>query len=391
MTIDTILYETKGSETRIALLSNGVLEELDFINSNKAAEGNIYLGRVTHKLDLAHQKVGFFVDINDSREAFLNADEIGLKELSIAEGQSIVVQVAQEQRAEKGAKVVRAIQLVGEHIVYCPYRLNVEVSPRIEDKATLEEYKELVIENTTGQEGWILRTTSVEVPFKVIAKEMEELRAEYEAIRIKARNNKAPSLLYTRDNPLFGYIKQNHDSLQKVILNSRNVEAELKEKFGDDFEVEINSNPFEEFGIEEAISEALEKTVNLAGGGRVIIEETRACVAIDVDSGGDDGHGGVSRLNNDAAYEIARQIRLRNLAGKIVIDFAGSSDYKFLKSVIDILEEQLAKDNNKSRVLGLSRAGNVEIVRVRRRPSLSDVLTMPCETCQGTGRVSKDS
>lgn len=389
MTIDTILYETKGSETRIALLGNGVLEELDFINSNKATEGNIYLGRITHKLDLAHQKVGFFVDIDDSREAFLNADEIGLKELTIAEGQSIVVQVAQEQRAEKGAKVVRAIQLVGENIVYCPYRMSVEASPRIEDKTTLEEYKELVLENMTGQEGWILRTTSVDVPFKVIAQEMEELRKEYEAVRIKARNNKAPSLLYTRENPLFDYIKRSHDSLQKVILNSRNVEAELKEKFGDDFEMEIESNPFEKFGIEESIAEALEKNVNLAGGGRIIIEETRACVAIDVDSGGDDGHGSVSRLNSDAAYEIVRQIRLRNLSGKIVIDFAGSSDYKFLKSVVDILEQELAKDNNKSRVLGLSRAGNVEIVRVRRRPSLADVLTMPCETCQGTGRVSK--
>ena len=149
------------------------------------------------------------------------------------------------------------------------------------------------------------------------------------------------------------------------------------------------AEPFAEYGLEEAISEALQKTVRLKSGGRIHIEETRACVAIDVDSGDDKSNGSITRLNSEAAVEIARQIRLRNLSGKIIVDFAGSSEYKFLKPVIEELENALAEDPHRAKVLGLSRGGNVEIQRVRRRPTLSDVLTTECETCQGTGRVAK--
>ena len=123
MKTDVIVYEKKNALTRIALLGAGEPQEFEFIKENQATEGNIYLGRITRKLDLAHDKIGFFVDIDDGREAFLNAEETGLNEISLSEGQSLVVQVAQEQRAEKGAKVVRSIQIVGSHLVYCAYQI----------------------------------------------------------------------------------------------------------------------------------------------------------------------------------------------------------------------------------------------------------------------------
>ncbi len=388
MKIDTVLYEKKNAETSIALLSGGRLCELEITADGKAAEGNIYLGKITRKIDLAHDKVGFFIDINDGHDAFLNAEEAGMREANMTEGQSIVVQVIQEKRAEKGARVIRGVQLVGSHIVYCPYRLTVEASSRIEDKEKLAEYKEKVLENTTGQEGWILRTSSVEVPFAAIAAEMTELRGAYEAIRVRARSAKAPSLLYSKADSLFEHLNRDMETVSKVVTNSRNMEAEIKEKYGDRFAVEIKADPFKEYGIEDAVYEALQKTVGLKSGGRIHIEETKALVAIDVDSGDDRGNGSISRLNIEAAEEIARQIRLRNLSGKIIIDFAGSSEYKFLKPVVEALEEALADDPLKARVLGVSRAGNVEILRVRRRPTLSDVLTVECEACQGTGRIA---
>ena len=389
MKTDIIIYEKKNALTRIAMLGDGEAQEFEFVKENQAAEGNIYLGRITRKLDLAHDKIGFFVDINDGREAFLNAEEAGLNEASLSEGQSLVVQVAQEQRAEKGAKVVRSIQIVGTHLVYCPYRLRVEASPRIEDKEKLAEYKEKVLENTTGQEGWILRTSSVDVPFDVIAAEMLELREIYENVRIKARNAKAPALLYAKADPLVEHIMRARQTLTKVVVNSHNVENALKEKFDGEFAVEYMPEPFAEYGLEDALSEALQKTVSLRSGGRIHIEETKACVAIDVDSGDDKANGSITRLNSEAAAEIARQIRLRNLSGKIIIDFAGSSEYKFLKPVIEELEDALADDSYRARVLGLSRGGNVEIQRARRRPTLLDILTVECETCQGTGRVAR--
>ncbi len=389
MSIDTIIFEKYNSAVRLAEIENSELKELIFANENNASEGNIYLGKITKKIELAHDKVGFFIDINDGHDAFLNAEEYGLKEVNYTEGQSIVVQVAQEKRAEKGARVVRAIQFVGERIVYCPYRMTIEASPRIEDKEKLAEYKEKVLENTTGQEGWILRTSAVEVPFEEIAKEMVELRNLYDDVRIKARSAKAPALLYAKTAPLFDEIRRYQNSLHTVIVNNHNVEAELKEKFGDTFEIAYEVNPFEGHGLEDEISDALLKEVKLPSGGRICIEETRACVCIDVDSGNDNGKGSISALNQEAAIEIAKQIRLRNLSGKIIIDFAGSSDYKFMKPVLETLEEELNKDSNRGRVLGLSRAGNVEILRVRRRPTLQDILTDECETCQGTGRVMR--
>lgn len=389
MTIDTIVYEKKSSAVRLALLGDGVLQEVEFADENKASEGSIYLGKITHKLELTHEKVGFFVDIQDGKDAFLMADEHGMAETNIQEGQSLMVQVSQEKRAEKGAKVVRSIQLVGENIVYCPYRMDIGASSRIEDKATLDEYRHLVIEHTTGQEGWILRTSSVEVPFEKIAKEMEELRETFEGIMKKARVVSAPALLYAKGNNFWDAVNRNSKTLRKIVTNDHNIETEVKEKFGDEIEVEFLKEPFEEMGLEDAIFEALNKVIYLPSGGRITIEETKACVAIDVDSGDDRANGSISRLNSEAAVEIARQIRLRNLSGKIVVDFAGASDYRFIKPVLEILEQEMKKDSCKGSVLGLSRAGNVEIVRVRRRPSLSDVLTVECEHCQGTGRVNK--
>lgn len=389
MSIDTIVYEKHNSAATLALMEDGNLLELIFANENAAAEGNIYLGRITRKIELAHDKVGFFIDINDGHDAFLNAEEYGLKDVNYNEGQSIVVQVSQEKRAEKGAKVVRAIQFVGEHIVYCPYRMTVEASPRIEDKEKLAAYREKVLEHTTGQEGWILRTSSVDVPFAVIATEMENLRNTYDAVRMKARSAKAPALLYAKASPLQEEINRWAESLRRVIVNNHNIENELKEEFAGRFDIDYMPEPVEELGLEDAISDALLKEVKLPSGGRLSIEETKACVCIDVDSGTDNGRGSISALNQEAAVEIAKQIRLRNLSGKIIVDFAGSSEYKFIKPVLETLEAELAKDSNKGRILGLSKAGNVEVVRVRRRPTLQDVLSVECECCQGTGRVMK--
>ena len=387
--IDTIVCDRQAEQIAVALLGGGNVKEIEFANESRATEGSIYLGKITRKLDLAHEKVGFMIDINDGRDAFMMAEEAGLQESNFHEGQSLMVQVSQEAHAEKGAKVVRSIQLVGDYVVYCPYRLEVTASSRIEDQEKLREYKKLVIEHTTGQEGWILRTSSVTVSFEEIAAEMARLRSTFEQIMKKARVVNAPVLLYRRGNPLFDAISHHHGTLHSIITNSRNIEQEIREKYGDEFEIEIVQEPLTKLGIEDVIFESLDKYVKLPSGGRICIEETRACVAIDVDSGDDHANGGISHLNIEAAEEIVRQIRLRNLSGKIVIDFAGSSDYRFMKPVLEVLEQKLLQDTTKSTVLGLSRAGLVEIVRVRRRPSLRDIFTSECECCQGTGRVSQ--
>lgn len=385
MVADTLVYENKNRIIRVAGLTDGVLQTLEIADLSKAAEGNIYLGRISKKVELANGKLGYFVNLGEDREAFINAEEHGRDDLNANEGQEVVVQVAQEQRAEKGARLVRSLQFVGRFVVYCPYRMNVEVSAKIADKLKADELKTLVQENTTGQEGWVVRTSAVYADEAELTTEMENLRAQFDAVRQKAKTSKAPALLMARNNVLSEAISRSGQGLSKIVVNDHNLEKDLQENFA----VEYSANPFAEFGLEDAILEALQKEVRLKSGGRISIEETRACTAIDVDSCEDDGLGSLGRLNMEAAAEIARQIRLRNLSGKIVVDFAGSSEYRYLKSAIEALEEELQHDYIKTSVQGLSRAGLVEIVRVRRRPSLQDILSTECPTCQGTGRVEK--
>ncbi len=388
MIADTLIYEKNGNSVRLASLDNGQMVEFDLFNENNAIEGNIYLGRIKKKIDLANGHTGFLVDIGDNETAFLNAFEHDLKEINMSEGQSIVVQVSQEKRAEKGAKVVRNIQIVGTTLVYRPFKMGVDVSSKIEDKELAKTYKTAVWNNITGQEGWALRTASVEFSTDEVLEEMVKLRNIYEAIRIKARNATAPALLYVRENPLYEYIRRYKDTLKHVVVNNHNLINELENILGDGMAV-YEATPFTEYGLDEQIIEALNKTTSLKSGGNIHIEQTRACVTIDVDTADLTSGGNVSKANDEAAIEIARQIRLKNLSGKIIIDFAGSSEYRFMKSVIDILQTELADDPSRARVLGLSKAGNIEILRQRRRPSLLDLFTQECSACQGTGRVEK--
>ena len=236
---------------------------------------------------------------------------------------------------------------------------------------------------------WIIRTAGVNTPAEKFVAEMAVLRKNFEDILDMSEKVSAPSLLKGKTNPLFDYIARHRNSLRKIIVNARTVQEEITRRFGDDLLIGIVPGPFDDFGLEEAIGEALQKEVRLKSGGRIFIEETKACVAIDVDSGEDRGSGNLGRLNAEAAYEIARQIKLRNLSGKIIIDFAGLPEIRYLNSTIEILEQELRNDYVKNTVFGLSRAGCVEIVRMRRRPSLRDLLTTECTCCQGTGRVEK--
>ena len=218
-----------------------------------------------------------------------------------------------------------------------------------------------------------------------IEKEMAELRGIYENIRVKARSANAPALLYAKENPLFDLIRRYRDTLREVVVNDHNLEEKVKAVFSGT--VSYEADPSERFGIQDMLQEAMQKTVKLPSGGEIHIEETRAFVAIDVDSAGNVARGETDNLNREAAVEIARQILLRNLAGKIIIDFAGSGEYRFMRGIMDVLDEELAGDAQGARVLGLSKAGNVEILRRRRRPTLLEQFSAECPTCGGTGRV----
>lgn len=382
--IDKILVEQKNNVKKIACLDNEELVEFFVVDENKASEGNIYLGKISKKIVTANNKTAYFVNIGDSREAFINAEEKNLEDLEALEGQDVVVQVSQEQRAEKGARLVRFLRLAGIYLVYDPYGEEINISNKIEDNEIREDLFGFVSQNIKSG-GFTIRTSAKNAKKEDILEEMRFLEDLFCSIVDKAKSTKAPCLLYVKDNVIEEIISRQHIDLQKIVVNSH----VLEDEFSKIANVEYDKDVFKNNGIEEKICEVLQKEVRLKCGGRINIEETKAFVSIDVDSGEGYTQGGFNRLNNEAAVEIAKQIILRNLSGKIIIDFAGVSDYKFLKNSIEILKKELDNDVCKARVLGLSRAGNVEILRNRRRPSLQDLFSEECPTCKGTGRVER--
>lgn len=384
MMIEDLIIEEKNNITKIAGMKDGSLCEFMMQKKDGFNEGNIYLGKIVKKINTANGKEGYFVNIGDSKDAFINAEERELEDLKANEGQDIVVQINQEQRAEKGARVVRFLHMAGINLVYCPYGSEIELSNKIVDEEQRNRLYDLVV-NSTESGGWIIRTHAAEVTDEDIANEIKKLENDFRNIMAMAKTTKAPQLLFAKENILEDIIIHNEESLQKIIVNNHLTE----EKLHSAAVIEYETKPFKKYGVDEMLNEALQKVIKLRCGGRVIIEETKALVAIDVDSGDGVAQGGIGRVNQEAAYEIAKQIILRNLSGKIIIDFAGMAEFKFLKGVMEILEKQLQNDVAKAKVLGLSRAGNVEIVRTRKRPTLRDLLSEECPTCQGTGRVEK--
>lgn len=383
---DTVIYEKQDQDACLAVLSNGKLCEFELFNEGGATEGNVYLGRIEKKINLSEDKTGFMVNIGDDKSAFMSSQEKGLLEVNMTEGQCVVVQVSKEAHADKGAKLVRAIQIPGTYLVYRPFGSYVDVSTKITDEEKSQELHDAVSKNrSTQQEGWVVRTASADANINDVVEEMSELRSIYENIRIKARTASAPALLYTKENPLFDLIRRHQDSIKTVVVNDHNLEEKVQTVFSG--EVKYIADPSEEYGIQDMLQIAMEKTTKLPSGGRIHIEETKAFVAIDVDSAGDIGRGQIDNLNKEAAIEIARQIILRNLSGKIIIDFAGSSEYRFMRDIMDLLSEELAGDAQRARVLGLTKAGNVEILRRRKRPTLLEQFSDECPTCSGTGRV----
>jgi len=386
ITRDTIIYEKSGTDACLASLEQGNLREFEIFNEDGAAEGNVYLGRITKKINLSEDKTGFMVNIGDTTDAFMSAQEKGLLEVNMTEGQCVVVQVQKEAHADKGAKLVRAVQIPGTYLVYRPFGSYIDVSLKINDEEKSEALRKAVTQNvSTQQEGWVVRTAAADADINDVLDEMTTLRGIYENIRVKARSATAPALLYAKENPLFELIRHHQDTLKTIIVNDHNLEEKVKSIFAG--EVRYVADPSAEYGIQDMLQKAMEKTIKLPCGGEVHIEETRAFVAIDVDSANMVARGQTDTLNHEAAVEIARQIILRNLAGKIIIDFAGSGEYRFMRDVMDTLSEELAGDVMGARVVGLSKAGNVEVLRRRKHPTLLERFSVACPTCGGTGRV----
>jgi ribonuclease G len=405
---DEILINISPRETRVAIVENGVLQDVLIERVRRLGlVGNIYKGRICRVLP-GMQAV--FVDIGLERAAFLHVSDLSASEKEKAgaedierifqEGQDLIVQVVKEPMGTKGARLTTEISIPSVYAVYMPYTKVSGVSQRIESdsertrlRTSVETFQR---EHSTG--GFIARTAAEGVDEFALRADMLFLQKLWNSIAQRIKTVKVKTLLH-EDLPLsMRVLRDLHCSrVEKIRVDSRETYVRLH-KFAKEFVPETvpliehyaGERPlFDLYGVEEEIQRALERKVPLKSGGYLIFDQTEAMTTVDVNTGafvgGRNLEETIFKTNLEAAQAIARQLRLRNLGGIIIIDFIDMQDEEHKEQVLQALEKGLEKDHAKTSISEVSNLGLVEMTRKRTRESLEHMLCEPCPFCSGRG------
>lgn len=411
------------NESRAALLEDGQLVELYIERqSGERVAGNIYKGKVENVLPGMQAA---FVNIGLERNAFLyvedalahptalDDDEVDTEELqqrrfrgrpSIGDvlkvGQEIVVQVTKEPIGTKGARVVTSCSIPGRFLVLMPSASYIGVSRRIEDVAEKERLKSIAARMKPASMGVIVRTVAEGRDERDLKRDMRYLLKVWNRIMEKAGRLSAPTLLYRDYDLVYRLVRDFFtDEIDRLYVDSPDDFAKAKDilrslapRLRNRISLYHEDPPiFEGFGIESEIEKALRRKVWLDCGGYIVIDETEALVSIDVNTGKYIGTTNLSdtvlRTNVEAAREIARQLRLRNMAGIIIVDFIDMESAEDQQQVLRVLEEEVRRDRVKTNIVGFTSLGLVEITRKKVRRDLDEVMQKRCPYCDGTGRL----
>ena len=402
-------------ETRAALLENGALQELHIERaSRRGLVGNLYKGRVSRVLPGMQAA---FVDIGLERSAFLHVADIALARPDetivnlpsvddirrlVSEGDEILVQVVKDPIGTKGARLTTFVALPSRYLVFLPRGEGIGVSARIEEESERLRLKATVagLVDPRAAGGYIVRTAAQGAPPQGLREDMDYLAKLWGHVR-SAAARAAPGAIVHEDLPLG--LRMLRDELargvSRVLVDCPREHARMA-SFAATFladgeaRIELYSGPrplFDLHGVEEEVARALDRKVPLKSGGHLFIDQTEAMTTIDVNTGAYVGHRNLEetifRTNLEAAVAIARQLRLRNLGGIIIIDFIDMSDETHRRQVLAALERALAADRAQTRIVSLSPLGLVEMTRKRTRESLQHMLCEPCASCGGRGFV----
>ncbi|HEX5339596.1 MAG TPA: ribonuclease G [Gammaproteobacteria bacterium] len=412
---DEILINVTPRETRVALLENGALQELYIERTQRRGlVGNIYQGKVARVLPGMQAA---FIDVGLERTAFLHASDIvkmayadhedeaaepvDIREL-LHEGQEILVQVLKDPLGSKGARLTTHISIPSRYLVYLPGGGNIGLSARIEDETERTRLQALLtaFAPSGAAGGYIVRTAGEGAQPEALRADMLFLNKLWDAIREHAVRAKPGELVHA-DLPLAVRILRDlfGTEVEQVRIDSPEACARARnfaQMFVPDMLPRIEQytgarSIFELYGIEDEIQKALERKVQLKSGGYLILDQTEAMTTIDVNTGAYVGNRNleetVLKTNLEATQAIARQLRLRNLGGIIIIDFIDMHQEEHKQLVLQALEQALAQDHARTQVSAVSTLGLVEMTRKRTRESIEHVLCMPCPTCQGRGSL----
>lgn len=405
-----ILVNVTPMETRVAVIENGAVQEVFIERSQtRGLVGNIYKGKVVRVLPGMQAA---FVDIGLERSAFIHASDINqnredvdgqkLVQSLVREGQSLVVQVTKDPIGTKGARLTTALSIPSRYLVFIPGSSHVGVSQRIEGEEERERLRS-VVENAKNLEqisagGFILRTAAEGAGEAEIRSDMNYLKRVYRVLEERIKTNNPATIIY-EDLPLYLRVARDmvRSEVEKIRIDSKETFVKVQEFVAkytpeviDLFENYPGERPILDlYSVEDEISKALSRKVELKSGGYLIIDQTEAMTTIDVNTGAFVGHRNLEetifKTNLEAVTSICRQLRLRNLGGIIILDFIDMTDEEHQRQVHRMLEKYLEKDHAKSKVTGVSELGLVEMTRKRTRESLEHVLTESCSVCQGRG------
>jgi len=410
----TMVVREDHDRIEIAVLEDAVLVE-HFVTSSGSGSmvGNVYLGRVQNVLPSMEAA---FIDIGRGRNAVLYAGEVdwdaaGLEgkarriEQALSSGDNVLVQVTKDPVGHKGARLTTQISLPGRFLVYVPGGRATGISRKLPDTER-KRLKDVLKRIVPDEVGVIIRTASEGTSEEELSRDVRRLQAQWEVIQNKASNTKAPELLYEEPDLLVKVVRdlftedfgqlvvQGGDAWDTVEGYVSHVAPELMPRVR---RKATNQDVFTEFRVDEQITKALDRKVWLPSGGYLILDRTEAMTVIDVNTGKFTGSGGnleetVTRNNLEAAEEIIRQLRLRDIGGIIVIDFIDMVLESNRDLVLRRLTECLGRDRTRHQVAEVTSLGLVQMTRKRVGTGLLEAFSTPCEHCKGRGvLVSTDS
>ncbi|HNZ55797.1 MAG TPA: ribonuclease G [Methylophilaceae bacterium] len=406
---EEILINVTPQETRIAMIENGVVQELQIERSSSLGlVGNVYRGVVCRVLPGMQSA---FVEIGLQRAAFLHAGDIFECSRSepplpiqhvLHEGQSLMVQVIKEPIGTKGARLTTQISIAGRFLVFLPQQEHIGVSQRIEDEIEREQLRVRLIgllpENYVG--GYIIRTMSETATDAELLADIDYLTKTWAHIQSKSTQVPERSLIFQDLNlPMRALRDVLCETTEAVRVDSSETYQKLVD-FANVYAVTAvkklvhyqGERPlFDLYNIEQEIENAMSRKVALKSGGYLIFDQTEALTTVDVNTGsfvsGKNLSDTIFKTNLEAAQTIARQLRLRNLGGIIIIDFIDMDEDSQREVVLEELQKEVARDRARTGVNGFTPLGLVEMTRKRTRESLAHILCEPCATCQGRGEL----
>jgi ribonuclease G len=409
---EEILINVTPRESRAALVENGVLQEVLLERaSRRGLISNIYKGRVSRVLPGMQAA---FVEVGLARTAFLHASDIARNpdedapdreaepniRNCVAAGDELLVQVLKDPIGTKGARLTTYISIPSRFVVMLPNSSGVGVSSRIEDEGERERLRGLVESCASAQAGYIVRTAAEGATMDALRADMLFLQKLWESVSLRAKSI-GPAELVHEDLALPLRVLRDllSPEIERVRVDSREWFDRMRH-FAEQFipqmapMIELYEGPrpiFDLYGVEDEIERALNRKVPLKSGGYLIFDQTEAMTTIDVNTGAYVGHRNLEetifRTNLEAAVAIARQLRLRNLGGIIILDFIDMQEEEHRKQVLQALSGRLAHDHAKTQIMDVSPLGLVEMTRKRNRESLERMLCQPCPTCEGRGYV----